>query len=47
MYGSVQYDTVVSRFSTFSIRVGGGGRVEGREIGCRNVVNISVLNHEG
>ncbi len=41
IHGSVRYDTVVSRFGTFSIRGGGGG-----DCLCRNVGNISVLNHE-
>ncbi len=38
--GSVRYDTVVSRFGTFSIW-GGGNLLH------PNVRNISVLNHEG
>ncbi len=42
-FGSVRYDTVVSRVSTFSIRGGGGG---GNWLRL-NVGNISVLNHEG
>ncbi len=38
IHGSVRYDTVVSRFGTFSIR-------GSRTIGLRhNVGNISVLN---
>ncbi len=37
IHGSVRYDTVVSRFGTFSIR---GGIYS-------NVGNISVLSHEG
>ncbi len=40
IHGSVQYNTVVSRFSTFSIQ-GWGNWL------CCNVGNISVLNHEG
>ncbi len=40
IHGLVRYDTVVSRFGTFSIR--------GRDNWLRsNVGNISVLNHEG
>ncbi len=40
IHGSVRYDTVVSRFGTFSIR-GRGNWL------CLNVGNISVLTHEG
>ncbi len=41
IHGSVQYDTVVSRFGMFSIRGVRGNWLR------RNVGNISVLNHEG
>ncbi len=39
LHGSVRYDTVMSRFGTFSIR-GRGNWL------CRNVGYISVLNHD-
>ncbi len=42
IHGSVRYDTVVSRFGMFSKRGWGGGNWL-----CRNVGNVSVLNHEG